>query len=213
MSLAEPTTTLTDYAMALVAWGSAAWLARRTRGQVARRTWVVGLALVGVASVLGGSLHGFAPVLSASGQAFLWRATYVALGAANLGFLVGIAWALLRPGRSRPAAVALFAVHFVVFCGLLMRAMDFGLVIQDYALILVALSVLAAREVRRGSPAGVWLFVGVGVSAAGAVVQRSGLALHVHFNHNDLFHVLQSLGLWCYARGGAFLEDRTSTPA
>lgn len=213
MSLAEPTTTLTDYAMALVAWGSAAWLARRAEGHVARRTWVAGIALVGVASVLGGSLHGFAPVLSASAQAALWRATYVTLGAANLGLLVGIAWAMLRPGRARPVAVALFALHFAAFCWLLMRAMDFGLVIQDYALILVALSVLAVREVRRGSPAGVWLFVGVGVSAAGAVVQRSGLTLHVHFNHNDLFHVLQSLGLWCYARAGAFLEDRASPPA
>jgi hypothetical protein len=208
LTLAEPTTTLTDYAMALVGWASAAWLARRVRGHVSRRTWVAGLVLVGVAAVLGGSLHGFAPVLSEGGRALLWRATYVMVGAANLAFLTGIAWALFRPGRARPVAVGLFVVHFVVFCALLMRAMDFGLVIQDYAIMIAAFAGLAVREARRGSGAAFWLFAAIGLSALGGVVQRSGFAFHVHFNHNDIFHVLQSVGLWCYARGGALLEDR-----
>ena len=53
-----------------------------------------------------------------------------------------------------------------------------------------------------------WLFAAIGLSALGGVVQRSGFAFHVHFNHNDIFHVLQSVGLWCYARAGALLEDR-----
>ena len=208
MTLAEPTTTLTDYAMALVGWASAAWLARRAQGQVARRSWVVGLVLVGVAAVLGGSLHGFAPVMSAGSKAALWRATYVTVGAANLAFLVGIAWAVFRPGKVRTAAVVLCAIHFVVFCALLMRAMDFGLVIQDYAIMMAAFTALAVHEWRRGSGAAFWLGAAIGVSVLGAIVQRSGFAFHVHFNHNDIFHVLQSVGLWCYARGGALLEDR-----
>jgi hypothetical protein len=207
LTLAEPTTTLTDYAMALVGWASAAWLARRARGHVARRTWVVGLVLVGVAAVLGGSLHGFAPVMSASSKALLWRATYVTVGAANLAFLVGIAWAVFRPGKVRPAAVVLCAIHFVVFCALLMRAMDFGLVIQDYAIMMAAFTALAVHEWRRGSGAAFWLGAAIGVSVLGAIVQRSGFAFHVHFNHNDIFHVLQSVGLWCYARAGALLAD------
>ena len=207
MTLAEPTTTLTDYAMAVVSWAGAFWLSRRAAGQVVRRTWVAGLVLVGVAATFGGSLHGFAPVLSADGKAALWRATYVTLGAANLLLLMGITWALLPP-RWRPPAVAAALAHFVGFCVLLLRAMDFRLVIQDYAIILLALAVLAGREARRGSPAARWLAVGIGVSAAGAWVQRSGFALHVHFNHNDIFHVLQTAGLWCYARAGAHLQDR-----
>lgn len=207
MTLAEPTTTLTDYAMALVGWASAAWLARRAQGHVSRRTWATGLVLVGVAAVLGGSLHGFAPVLSAGSKAALWRATYVMVGAANLAFLVGIAWAVFRPGKVRLAAVVLFAIHFVVFCALLMRAMDFALVIQDYAIVLAAFTVLAVHEWRRGSGAASWLAAAISVSALGAIVQRSGFAFHVHFNHNDIFHVLQSVGLWCYARAGALLTD------
>jgi hypothetical protein len=207
LTLAEPTTTLTDYAMALVGWASATWLLRRAQGQLARRTWALGLVLVGVAAVLGGSLHGFAPVLSEGGKAALWRATYVMVGAANLAFLVGIAWALFRPGWARPVAVAVFAVHFLVFCALLMRAMDFGLVIQDYAIMLAAFAVLAVHEARRGSGAAFWLFLAIGLSALGGVVQRSNFGFHVHFNHNDIFHVLQSIGLWCYARGGALLVD------
>jgi hypothetical protein len=47
---------------------------------------------------------------------------------------------------------------------------------------------------------------GIGVSLAGALLQRAGLSLHRHFNHNDLFHVLQTIGIYFYYRAGALLE-------
>jgi hypothetical protein len=40
---------------------------------------------------------------------------------------------------------------------------------------------------------------------AAALVQRSGFALHRHFNHNDLYHVVQMLGTWLLYRGGSEL--------
>ena len=42
----------------------------------------------------------------------------------------------------------------------------------------------------------------VAVSLAGALVQASGIDLHPHFNHNDLFHVIEIGGLYCFYRAG-----------
>ena len=46
------------------------------------------------------------------------------------------------------------------------------------------------------------------VSFAAAGVQVSGLDLHQHFNHNDLYHVIQLVGLYAFYRGGLMLTDR-----
>ncbi len=57
-------------------------------------------------------------------------------------------------------------------------------------------------------PRGRWTAAGVAVSFAAAAVQQSGLALHRHFNHNDLYHVIQMGGLYLLYRGGLLLRDR-----
>ncbi len=41
-----------------------------------------------------------------------------------------------------------------------------------------------------------------------ALAQASGVALHRHFNHNDLYHVIQMAALYAFYRGGALLVDR-----
>ena len=55
-----------------------------------------------------------------------------------------------------------------------------------------------------------WVAAGVAVSFAGAVVQQSGFSLHRHFNHNDIFHLIQMAGLYLLYRGGVLLRDRRS---
>ncbi len=67
---------------------------------------------------------------------------------------------------------------------------------------LIALGALALLG--RGSrPAPVPMtLLGVAVSLAGALVQSSGIDLHPHFNHNDLFHVIEIGGLYCFYRAG-----------
>jgi hypothetical protein len=49
---------------------------------------------------------------------------------------------------------------------------------------------------------------GVMVSFAAAGVQQSGFALHQHFNHNDLYHVIQMAGVYLLYRGGRLLRSR-----
>ena len=61
---------------------------------------------------------------------------------------------------------------------------------------------------RRRAPGMAWLIVGVLVSLVAGIVQARRLALHRHFNHNDLYHVIQMAALYAFYRGGALLVDR-----
>ena len=51
------------------------------------------------------------------------------------------------------------------------------------------------------------ILIGVGVSIAAAAVQASGFELHRHFNHNDLYHVMQIAAMAAFYRGARKLSD------
>jgi len=52
-----------------------------------------------------------------------------------------------------------------------------------------------------------WLKRAVAISLAGLSVLVLKLSPHAHFNHNDLYHVIQMGGLYCFYRGAILLED------
>ena len=45
------------------------------------------------------------------------------------------------------------------------------------------------------------------VSALAAAVQASGFSLHQHFNHNDLYHVIQIAAMALLYKGARRLRD------
>ncbi len=52
-----------------------------------------------------------------------------------------------------------------------------------------------------------WLKGGVLVTVIGVLIQQSGRSLHQHFNHNDIYHLVQMVGIYCFYRGVACLHD------
>jgi uncharacterized protein DUF6962 len=65
-------------------------------------------------------------------------------------------------------------------------------VIADTGIALAAVAALHAwSALRRRDSASPWVLAGVGASFFAAAVQASGFDLHRHFNHNDLYHVIQ----------------------
>jgi hypothetical protein len=207
LSIAEPTTTLTDYVMGAVGLALGGRLvasAVRAR-HAARGLWGIALAATGAAALLGGSYHGFAPYLSLRGWWRLWRATYATVAVANFSILAAAAVVALRGGARIAALAALFA-RLALFVALIQWRPEFRYVVYDYAVTLLALAAFALYLSRRGRDGAGWLAAGVALSFAGALVQRAGLTLHRHFNHNDLFHVLQTIGIYLYYRAGALLS-------
>ena len=52
-----------------------------------------------------------------------------------------------------------------------------------------------------------WLILGVVVAFTAAGIQQGELTLHRHFNHNDLYHLVQMGALYLFYRGARVLRD------
>ena len=51
------------------------------------------------------------------------------------------------------------------------------------------------------------MLAGVALSVLAGVVQASGFKLHEHFNHNDLYHVIQTVAVLLLYQGAKRLKS------
>ena len=196
----EVVTMATDYLLAATAFGAAMWLWKTAAGAPGR-WWAAAFVATGVAAVLGGTSHGYAPVLDKQTHGLVWRLTYVTVGIANFCILYGASLAVVPP-RARRAVLAVLVVRLLVVAAALIVLAQLRYVLYDYAITLAGLLGLAAALGARGRPGAGWVVAGVAASALGALVQLGRIGQGRAFNHNDLFHVVQAAGLALYARGG-----------
>ncbi len=210
--ISEPTTTLTDYLLAaLAAWlGWKLFRDRRREGFRGRQDWALAFWAMAVGAGLGGTSHGFGPLLSEGARAALWKATVFSIGLVSYFVISGTARAVWTGGALR-AVRATALVKLGVYWWWMASHDEFRYVIYDYGpSLLLALLLGLWLWKTRGDNGGVWIAAGVAVSFAGASVQLSGFALHCHFNHNDLYHVIQMAGLWLLYRGARELAGLRS---
>jgi hypothetical protein len=195
--ISEPMTLATDYVLAAVAAVMGVLILRAAGQHNSRRWWGIAFIALGLAAALGGTHHGFR-------LAALWKPTMLVLGVASAGMLAGSALATTR-GMGRLALLALAAAKLAIYWIWVWRDDRFIWAVADTgsAFALVALAHLLAWR-RPGSR---WIVAGVAVSIAAAAVQASGIDLHPHFNHNDVYHLVQLGALVLYYRGVRVLAD------
>jgi len=188
--MTEPDVALTDYALALECTVFAYLLQRKEHALF--------FASAAVASLAGGTVHGFFLDDRTLGNAVLWRITLIAIGVTAAS-----AWAIgarvLFPGptarRISIAAAAALAAYCVVTVFI---TQEFRAAVVFYlpavVFLLVALSVAYARARERAILPAV---AGLGLMFIAAAVQQARIALHPrYFNHNALYHLIQALALW-----------------
>lgn len=200
MTIHEPMTMATDYLLCLVAagFGISLWRANA-------RPWALAFFFTAMASLAGGTYHGFAP------EHWLWKTTVYSVGLASFFLLSGAVVASVN-GAAQRMLLTFAVVKFMGYATWMITHDRFVNVIVDYgaALLLVAILQLIAWRTRRAASAP-WVLGSIGVSVIGAVVQQSGFAVHQHFNHNDLYHVIQLVALWMLWRGGLlFTKSETA---
>lgn len=202
MTIHEPGTLISDLVLAAVSATLAFRLRRATvPNNTPARAWSGTLALAAVSSALGGLSHGFGPELPAWADALLWRATLWALSLAAAAMAWSLVDELAAPDGRRGWRVAIVA-KAAVFIGVMALAPQFVLAIADYGVAMLAW--LGASAVCRRAWRG-WFAAGVAVSILAAGVQQAGPDLAAHFNHNDLYHVIQIGALWLLYRGARLL--------
>lgn len=195
-------TLVTDYALGLLCLVLATRM--RRRGPEASRTyWSGALTACAVAAVAGGSYHGFLPWLPGWASTLLWKSTLLAIGCAAYGVSVATIRVHLSARLQRPLEMVA-GLQFALYAALVLVHDEFLIAICDYSLAFGFVFVVHARVwIRTRDRAAGWILLGVLVSFAGAGIQAAGLAPHPHFNHNDLYHVVQMLGTWMLYRGAS----------
>jgi len=189
MTIHEPMTLATDYALAAVTGWLSVLLFRST--QRSQRFWAIAFAALALGAFLGGTWHGFVQ------SNLLWKATVLSVGVASFGMVVGSANAATR-GKLLPI---LAAIKLAIYSGWMLFNDAFIFVVVDTA---IAFAVVAALHLWKWNG---WIVAGIAVSIVAALVQASGLALHQHFNHNDLYHVIQIAAMALLYRGARQLKD------
>ena len=209
MRITEPMTMVTDYLMGTLAFV----LAMRLLGDAASgqhwagRLWAAAFVMTAMAACVGGTYHGFIQWMPGLAGRALWKATLVATGIGS-ACLLAAAVTAATAGPLRHALMGLVVVKLVVYIWTIATKDAFVLVIADYGTAMVAV-LLAAWFIRPTglTPAAWWITAGVAVAVVAGVIQWARVAPHVHFNHNDLFHVVQMASLYLLYRGGLLLRD------
>ena len=208
--ITEPMTMATDYLLAVVSVG-VAWrlLVARGRADRALVLWAAALALTGLAALTGGTFHGFPMMMPQGAVVAVWEITMIAIGLASFCFAGAIIYAVFT-GPPRTLLLLLFGLKLFLYLVFLTRNDDFRVAIYDYTPTMIAVLIAEVyvwwTSRNRGA---LWISVGIIVSFAGAIVQMGGRGFHEYFNENDIFHVVQMIGVYCFYRGGFYLYDRS----
>jgi hypothetical protein len=208
--IAEPMTVITDILLAVVAFVLAARLGLRAaaEGVVASSALAGGLLATAFAAMLGAVSHGADPRTDADIRKRFWRGALYASGFVGVASIASVAFFAAR-GAIRTAILVFAALKLAVYMVSVARRPEFRVAAADYGGALAILLVGAVYALVRWRSAGApWLIAGVGVSLVAGLVQARRVALHRHFNHNDLFHVIQVAALYLFYRGGVLLVDR-----
>jgi hypothetical protein len=197
--ITEPAVTLTDYAIAIECAVFVFALARLDAREMELRFWfIVFFASIGIASALGGTVHGFFLPAGSRGRALLWPATLLSILVASAA-----AWAigaiLQLPKRRailvRRLALAQLAIFSLV---VLFVTNKFYIAILAYlpSTLFLLYALIAAFRRRPNRPIQ-WGVLGLTLTLAGAAVQHLRIGFHpVYFNHNAVYHVIQIVAFW-----------------
>jgi hypothetical protein len=192
--LHEPATVVTDFLLA----GLAAWFAAQLRRSVpaehiAARWWSCVLGLTAAASLTGGLTHGIGPELPAAAASGIWRSTLLLLNLTGAAVGLALLHALVPPVRQRAWRWVVVG-KFLAFAAAAILQPKFVVALADYGLALLAWLVAALVNLRP------WMLAAIALSVVAALVQQMQWGFGAQFNHNDVYHLIQAVGLWCFYR-------------
>ena len=211
MQITEPTTMITDYLLGLFTVILAFRLFKLNENQQENslRLWGGALAATAIAAFLGGTSHGFDLNFSDFAKTAIWKGTVYSIGLASFFMLSGTLFATVA-NPLRRVLLGLVLLKFLVYAGWMVSHDEFKYVTFDYVPAMLGVVLLQVYAYSRWKhKSAVWLISGVLISFAAAGIQMSGFTIHQHFNHNDLYHVIQMGAIYLLYRGSSLLKDQS----
>ena len=211
----ELTTAATDAILALLALYCIRWLGARRSADPAKVTlWILVLALLAVASVLGAVAHGFS--LSSDTVYLLWQPLFLSLGLVVALFVVAAAYDGLGPDAARRLMIPALVIGACFYLVTLLFPDTFLVFVLYEAVAMLAALALYVRLALRTGKGWAWLMVlGIALNIAAAGIQASGtvrLNLGVPLDHNGVFHLLQMVAIVVLMAGVGRSLGETESP-
>ena len=214
MTLHEPVVTLTDYLLTLECVVFAVLLARPGHVGVAtvRFAFVTFFSAAASASLFGGTVHGFFPDPTSTGNRALWTATMLSVGLTALAALVAGARLSARRGlaaKLMPVFAFLYVIYAVV---VIFFRREFIVAIYFYVPATVfLLGVFVWLWTTAQNPGAPWGVAGLLLTFVAAGVQVGRVALHpTYLDHNGLYHLVQAVAMYLLFRGALAVGEGKS---
>jgi hypothetical protein len=207
IAITEPITTLTDYAITIVALILAGFLLRVgwLNQQTSVCLWGAAFGCVALAAALGGTCHGFIRILGEPLDKVLWQLMIYVLSLASLAMLAGTIFSSVAKRWRRWALLAAAAKTALLWISLIQQP-HFDIAAADYSAAMTVVLILQLHSLADASA--FWLIAGILVSGVAVVILSSGLTIPQMFSHTDLYHLVQLFGLGLLYQGAKQLEDQ-----
>jgi hypothetical protein len=209
LMLAEPTTTLTDYAIALESAFLAVAVLRENASsfQKSRLCWAIAFGGVAIAATAGGTCHGFAPILTLSLLNRLWSLVGYAIGCASFLMLLGTIFSTVA-GWARWFFLVVVSGKATVYFSQVGQYQQFVPMAIDYLSAMLVVLPLQLFQFRHQRESAIGIVSGICVSGIAIAIQAMQISIASHLNHNDLYHLVQMVALYLLYRGARLLKDR-----
>ena len=194
----ELTTAATDAVLAVLAIACIRWLAVRRSADPDKVTlWILVLALLAVASILGAVAHGLA--LSPGLVYLLWQPLFLSLGLVVALFVVAAVYDGFGPRAARRLLIPALVVGAAFYLLTLVFPGTFLVFVLYEAVGMLAALALYSRLAIQTSQRWAWLMVaGVALNILAAGIQATETVrvdLVVPLDHNGVFHLVQMVAI------------------
>ena len=199
--LYEPTTAITDYIIFIlgIIFGG---LTISIQNSQFHQLWGASFISIGIGAFFGGTSHGFGPKMKRIYRMVLWRITIIFIGIS--GIFMAMSSSLFFITENGKYALFITAGVLLILYFLKIRKQDsFRSAVTFYMPLLgVTLVGFSMAFYFQNITGALFITIGLIVCITGSLTQLLKISLHEKFNHNDLFHVIQMLGMYLMYRGG-----------
>jgi hypothetical protein len=198
----EPTTVITDALLGATCAVLGAHLFRR-----GLRWWAAVFLFTSAGAFVGAVWHGWQRQLSPAFADSAWLMVLVSLGLTAFA-LEAAALARLRASRGLTrVGFGLAGLQLLVYLAWIPGHRSYVWVAAGTGTAMLVALAVHVRCWRRTHDAGAgWITAGLLTSLVAACLQAGGVSFHEHFNHNDLYHVVQLVGMGVLFRGATLRE-------
>ena len=197
--ITEPMTMITDYFITIQLFIFIFWL-KPSFSNLPRLTFALMFLATAIGAFAGGTAHGFTEYLGNRNN-LTWSIAVQSIGFATTFFELGIILEYFS-GIEKDLAVVFVFIQLIVYEYWILKKEEpkFSNVIVNYGTTMVVGLIIIAiwyfEDSDQKELEYLLLAIIIGFIAAG--IQQSGFAIHKHFNHNDIYHVIQMFGLYYF---------------